>query len=317
MRVVVALGGNALVRRGEAMTLESQRANVQVAADHLAPIARHHGLVVSHGNGPQIGRLALEDAAYEDGGDVPLDVLGAETQGMIGYLIEQELRNRLPPERPVATLLTMIEVDPDDPAFADPTKPIGPQYSAAEAERLAIERGWTFKTDGDRLRRVVASPAPLRIVERRPIQWMLEHGCLVICAGGGGIPAVAREGGVLIGVEAVIDKDHASGLLARDVEADVLILATDQAAAYVHFGEPDQRAIVCGHPDELIAEHAGEFAEGSMLPKITAACDFTRATGKDAVIGALQDIEAMLAGHAGTRVSNAVDGVVLEPRRTS
>ena len=313
MRVVVALGGNALLRRGQPMTVEVQRRNVQVACDHLAPIAARHELVVSHGNGPQIGLLALEEAAYEEVADSPLDVLGAETQGMIGYLVEQELGNRLPFDKPLASLLTMIEVDPDDPAFADPTKPIGPLYTSAEADKLAADRGWVFKADGNSMRRVVPSPAPKRIFEYRPIRWLLDRGCVVICAGGGGIPTAYRSGGQLAGVEAVIDKDHASGLLARDLEADMLIMATDTAAVFLGFGTPHQRAVARAHPDTLMAEHRSEFATGSMLPKVTAACDFARATNKPAVIGALADIDAMLAGTAGTRVSTEADGVEFAP----
>src|SRR5262245_27874216 len=213
MRVVVALGGNALLRRGEPMSTENQRENVRIACDHLAPIAREHELVISHGNGPQIGLLALEEAAYEETPDAPLDVLGAETQGMIGYLIEQELGNRLPFEKPLATLLTMIEVDPQDPAFADPSKPIGPLYTQDEADALGAERGWAFKADGDSMRRVVPSPAPKRIFEHRPIRWLLDQGAVVLCAGGGGIPTAYAQERQLHGVEAVIDKDHASALL--------------------------------------------------------------------------------------------------------
>ena len=311
MRVVVALGGNALLRRGQTMSVENQRANVQVACNCLAPIAEHHELVISHGNGPQIGLLALEGAAYEAAPEAPLDVLGAETQGMIGYLIEQELGNRLPFDKPLASLLTMIEVDPDDPAFNDPTKPIGPIYAADEAEQLAAERGWVFKPDGDSMRRVVASPAPKRIFEERPIRWLLERGCVVICAGGGGIPTAYRPERQLVGVEAVIDKDHASALLARDIGADMLILATDAPAAFVGFGTDDALAIRRAHPDALLAQYATEFASGSMLPKVTAACAFARATGKPAAIGALADIEAMLAGAKGTVISTQVDGVEL------
>ena len=303
MRVVVALGGNALLRRGQPMTAENQRVNVRVACDHLAPIAEHHELIISHGNGPQIGLLALEEAAYEEVPESPLDLLGAETQGMIGYLVEQELGNRLPFERPLASLLTMIEVDPDDPAFADPSKPIGPVYDKSEADRLAAERGWTFKPDGDRMRRVVPSPVPQRIFEHRPIRWLLERGCVVICAGGGGIPTAYRPGRELIGIEAVIDKDRASALLARNIEADVLIMATDAQAVFVGFGTPQQRAIAEANPAVLLTEYEAEFAAGSMLPKVVAACDFAKATGKPAMIGALADIDAMLAGTAGTRVT--------------
>jgi carbamate kinase len=309
MRVVVALGGNALLRRGQPMTAENQRENVRVACDHLAPIGEKHELIISHGNGPQIGLLALEQAAYTEVPDSPLDVLGAETEGMIGYLVEQELGNRLPFDKPLASLLTMIEVDPDDPAFTDPSKPIGPLYSAAEAGKLAAERGWAFKPDGDSMRRVVPSPAPKRIFELRPIQWLLDRGCVVICAGGGGIPVAYRPGRQLMGVEAVIDKDRASALLARDVGADLLIMATDAAAVFIGFGTPQQQAIATANPDALLAGYEAEFAAGSMLPKVIAACDFARATGKPAAIGALADIDAMLAGTAGTRVTTTVTGL--------
>ena len=313
MRVVVALGGNALLRRGQAMTPENQVRNVAAACDHLAPIAEHHELVVSHGNGPQIGLLALEEAAYEAAADSPMDVLGAETQGMIGYLVERELGNRLPYDRPLASLLTMIEVDPNDPAFGNPTKPIGPLYTSGDAQKLAAERGWTFKPDGDSLRRVVPSPKPKHIFEQRPIRWLLEQGCVVICAGGGGIPTAYGPDRKLVGVEAVIDKDHASALLAGGLDADILIMATDAPAAYVHYGKPDQQAIRRAHPDRLLEHYATEFASGSMLPKVQAACDFARATGKPAAIGALADIEAMLADTAGTRVSLEVEDVELIP----
>ena len=309
MRVVVALGGNALLRRGQPMSIEAQRENVAVACDHLAPIAEQHELVISHGNGPQIGLLALEEAAYGGAPDAPLDVLGAETQGMLGYLIEQELSNRLPSDTPLAALLTMIEVDPADRAFADPTKPIGPIYNADDAVALERERGWKFKPDGDSLRRVVPSPAPRRIFEHRPIHWLLERGCVVICAGGGGIPTAFRSDGRLGGVEAVIDKDHASALLASDLEADVLIMATDATAAYVDYGKPTQRAIALAAPDALLSEYRPEFAAGSMLPKVLAACAFAEEPGRAAVIGALADIDEMLAGTAGTRVSLDTSGV--------
>jgi carbamate kinase len=313
MRVVVALGGNALLRRGQAMTPENQVQNVAAACDHLAPIAQRHELVVSHGNGPQIGLLALEAAAYEQAADSPMDVLGAETQGMIGYLVERELGNRLPYDKPIAALLTMIEVDPHDPAFGNPTKPIGPLYTSSDAHKLAAERGWAFKPDGDSLRRVVPSPTPKHIFEQRPIRWLLEQGCVVICAGGGGIPTAYRAGRQLVGVEAVIDKDHASALLAHDLDADILIMATDAPAAYVHYGKPDQQLIRQAHPDQLLGQYAAEFASGSMLPKVQAACDFAQATGKPAAIGALADIESMLAGTAGTRVSIDAEGVELIP----
>lgn len=308
MKVVVALGGNALLRRGEEMTSENQRENVSIACAGLAPIAAAHELVISHGNGPQVGLLALQGAAYTKVPTYPLDILGAETQGMIGYLVEQELGNRLPFEKPLVTLLTMIEVDPDDPAFHNPTKPIGPFYDRTSAEALERERGWAFRPDGDAYRRVVPSPKPKRIFEMRQINWMLEHGCVVICAGGGGIPTMYRPGRQLVGVEAVIDKDHASGLLARDVGADYFVMATDADAVCLDFKKPTQRAIAQAHPDALM-EYASQFPEGSMLPKVVAACEFARSSGNRAAIGALKDIEGMLAGTAGTIVSTEADGL--------
>ncbi len=309
MRIVAALGGNALLRRGQPMTIENQRENVAVACEHLAPVAAAHELVVSHGNGPQIGLLALEAAAYTEVPAYPLDVLGAESQGMIGYLLEQELGNLLPADRPLATLLTMIEVDPADPAFAAPSKPIGPLYRADEAAALERDRGWTFRPDGDALRRVVPSPAPKRIFEEHQIRLLLEAGCVVICAGGGGIPTAYDGQRHLGGIEAVIDKDHASGLLARDLEADLFLMATDAAAAYLDFGTPDQRAITAADPDALLGGHSDQFAAGSMLPKVIAACDFARSSGQPAVIGRLAEIDAMVAGTAGTRITTEVTGV--------
>ena len=238
MLIVTALGGNALLRRGQAMTAENQRENVRVAARSLAPVAARHDLVVGHGNGPQVGLLALQGAAYEQVETYPLDVLGAQTEGMIGYMIEQELGNLLPFERPFATLLTMVEVDPADPAFADPTKFIGPVYDKDEADRLAAEKGWVVKPDGPKWRRVVASPEPKRIFELRPIKWLLERNTIVIAAGGGGIPAAYQPGTqrTLGGVECVIDKDLATELLARELGADLYVMLTDADAVYVDWG---------------------------------------------------------------------------------
>jgi len=245
MLVVVALGGNALLRRGEPMTAANQRNNVRVAAKALAPVAAEHRIVVAHGNGPQVGLLALQGAAYEKVESYPLDVLDAETEGMIGYMIEQELGNLLPFERPFATLLTMVEVDPRDPAFGNPTKFIGPVYKKPEADRLAKEKGWTFKADGEHWRRVVPSPQPKRIFEMRPIRWLLEHNTVVIAAGGGGIPTMYEPGAnrKLVGVECVIDKDLASELLARELDADLFVMLTDIDAVYVDWGKPTQKAI--------------------------------------------------------------------------
>jgi len=301
MRILVALGGNALLRRGEPMTAAAQRANVQTAAAALAPIAGSHELVISHGNGPQVGLLALQADAYTEVEAFPLDVLGAQTEGMIGYVIEQELGNLLPAEVPLATVLTMIEVSLDDPAFADPTKFVGPIYDEAEAASLAAERGWVFKADGDSMRRVVPSPEPHRIFEIRPIRWLLENGTVVICAGGGGIPTVwdpAKER-TLTGVEAVIDKDLASELLARELDVDLYVMATDVDGVYEGWGTAAQHRIDRIGVDELAGR---EFAAGSMGPKVEAAARFVRHTGKRAAIGALGDIEAIVAGTAGTNV---------------
>lgn len=291
MRIVVALGGNALLRRGEPMTADNQRENVRIAAEQIAKVAPGNELVIAHGNGPQVGLLALQGAAYDKVSPYPLDVLGAETEGMIGYMIEQEMGNLLPFEVPFATILTQVEVDGKDPAFQNPTKPIGPVYSREEAERLAAEKGWSIAPDGDKFRRVVPSPRPKRIFEIRPVKWLLEKGTIVICAGGGGIPTMYDEAGKkLSGVEAVIDKDLCSSLLAQELVADILIIATDVDAAYVDWGKPTQKAIAQAHPDEL--ERLG-FAAGSMGPKVQAAIEFARATGKDAVIGSLADIVAI------------------------
>ncbi|MBA1273695.1 carbamate kinase [Stutzerimonas azotifigens] len=304
MRIVVALGGNALLRRGEPLSADNQRENVRAACTQIARIAPGNELVVAHGNGPQVGLLALQGAAYSDVPAYPLDVLGAETEGMIGYIIEQELGNLLPFEVPFATLLTQVEVDAADPAFEHPSKPIGPVYSREEAERLAREKGWSIAADGDRFRRVVPSPRPKRIFEIRPIRWLLEKGSVVICAGGGGIPTVYDQDGQLHGIEAVIDKDLCSALLAEQLEADLLVIATDVDGAYLDWGTPEQRRIGEAHPDQL--ERLG-FAAGSMGPKVQAACEFARNTGKVAVIGSLGDIEAIAQGRAGTRVSLAAE----------
>ena len=299
MRVVVALGGNALLRRGEPPTAEAQRRNVRVAAESLAPVALKHQLVITHGNGPQVGLLSLQAHAFKGVQPPPLDVLGAESEGMIGYMIEQELGNQLPFERPFATILTMVEVDPADPAFDDPTKPIGPLYLEEEARALASEWGWTVARDGDGWRRVVPSPLPLRVFEIRPVRWLLEHNVIVICSGGGGIPTVYDAEGKLRGVEAVIDKDRASALLAEQVEADCLILATDADAVYLDWGTPEQRPIRSITPEEL---RRHEFPAGSMGPKVEAACTFVERTGGRAGIGALGEIEAILDARAGTMV---------------
>jgi carbamate kinase len=301
MRVVIALGGNALINRGQRMTAAVQRENVRMAAAGLARIAADHELVISHGNGPQVGLLALQTAADKEIDPYPFDILGAETQGMIGYLIEQELGNRLPAETPLATILTMIEVDPADPAFGDPTKFVGAIYTEAEAKSLAKENAWVVKPDGDHWRRVVPSPRPRRIFEIRPMRWLLDHGAVVICAGGGGIPTMFQPGPdrVLVGVEAVIDKDLASSLLSRELDADLFIMATDVDGVYQDWGTPEQQRLDRVTPAEL---RAMKFPAGSMGPKVDAATEFVTATGRRAAIGSLGDIDGLVAGTAGTNV---------------
>ncbi len=323
MRIVVALGGNALLRRGQPMTEQDQRENVKVAASALTDIAREHRLVVTHGNGPQVGLLALQSAAYKDVEPYTLDVLGAESEGMIGYLIEQELGNLLPNTQ-IATLLTQIEVDPNYPAFKQPSKPIGPIYTQADAQRLAKERGWTIAPDNDAYRRVVPSPLPKHIVEIPVIEMLVNMGVIVICAGGGGIPTVKREDGSLIGVEAVIDKDWAGALLAQELQAEVFMILTDVNAVYINWGKPDARAIRRASPDAI---EQFTFAAGSMRPKVEAACQFVRrqhevlapdssgavsngACQKGmAVIGALEDAVALLHGDAGTIITMDAVGI--------
>ena len=301
MRIVIALGGNALLRRSDPMTTEVQRRNVAIAAQAIAPLAAEHSILVVHGNGPQVGLLSLQAESYQGAEPYPLDVLDAGTQGMIGYLIQQELRSLLPPQSQVATLLTMIMVDPGDPAFANPTKFVGPVYAREDADALAAEKGWAFRPDGAAWRRVVPSPEPRRILEIEPITWLLERGAVVICAGGGGIPTMLPSAGPgeLVGVEAVIDKDLAGELLAEDVRADLYLMATDVDGVYLDWGTPQQRRLDRVTPAEL-AGH--QFAAGSMGPKVEAAGRFAAKTGGRAAIGSLADIAGIVAGTAGTSV---------------
>lgn len=307
VRIVVALGGNALLRRGQPMTAYNQRAGIAAACCALAPVAMEHELVISHGNGPQVGLLALQAAAYAEGSaddedtSYPFDVLGAQTEGMIGYLIEQELGNLLPDDRSLATLLTMIEVDPQDAAFGDPTKPVGPVYTRDQAEQLAARRGWAVRPDGEYWRRVVPSPLPVRVFELRSVETLLRAGCVVICAGGGGIPTMYLPGTrKLVGVEGVIDKDRASAVLARELGADALVIATDVEHVLVGRGTPDERGVTRAHPDYLADV---DFAAGSMGPKVAAAVEFAKLTGREAVIGSLADLPDLIEGAGGTRVS--------------
>jgi carbamate kinase len=298
MRVVVALGGNALLRRGQPADAAAQRQNVAIAVEALAELAREHEVVVTHGNGPQVGLLALQGEAYAQVRPYPLDVLGAESEGMIGYLLDQELVNALG-GRSVATLLTQVIVDVDDPAFADPTKFIGPVYDRATAESLATERNWQVRADGPQWRRVVPSPEPRSIVELPTIKVLVEAGVLVVCVGGGGIPVAVDRDGRLRGVEAVIDKDRAAALLARGLDADALLLLTDVAAVERDHGTPQAAPIDEIAVDELLAL---DLPAGSMGPKAEAAAWFAQATGGRAGIGSLARATAVLAGRSGTTV---------------
>ena len=296
MLIVAALGGNALLRRGEPLDVATQRRNVGEAVRALAVLAHEHELVVTHGNGPQVGLLALQAAAYPDVAPYPLDVLGAESEGMIGYLVAQELQNALP-DRRVATLLTQVVVDEADPAFAEPTKPIGPVYGEEEAKRLARERGWKVAADGGSFRRVVASPEPREIVELPAIRTLVDAGTIVVCAGGGGIP-VTRNG-ALHGIEAVVDKDRAAALVAEGLHAEMLLLLTDVDGVERAWRTPAAHVIRHASPEEL---RRLELEAGSMRPKVEAACRFVNRTGGTAAVGVFADAPAIVAGHAGTTI---------------
>ncbi|NXY95899.1 carbamate kinase [Streptomyces sp. BR123] len=300
MRIVVALGGNALLRRDQQPDASVQLSNVRAAVTALAPLARRHELVITHGNGPQVGVLALQSAADRTlTRPYPFDVLGAETQGMIGYWLLQSLQNALP-ERQVCALLNQTLVSAADPAFADPAKFVGPVYGRAEAERLAAERGWTVRPDGTHWRRVVPSPRPQRVVETRLIRLLLESGAVAVCAGGGGVPVIRDDHGQLTGVEAVVDKDLTAALLAEALDADALLLLTDVAHVYRGYGSPGAEPIRRTTPAALRAQR---FPAGSMGPKVDAVCRFVELTGGTAAIGALEEAHLILDGAAGTVVT--------------
>lgn len=304
MLIVAALGGNALIRRGESLGLDEQLRNVAAAAASLAALVREHTVVITHGNGPQVGLLALQAESFSEVPPYPLDVLDAESEGMIGYLLGQALGNALP-SRSVATLLTQVVVDAHDPAFANPTKPIGPQYSAEDARERATTRGWTVAPDGPDgwWRRVVGSPAPLAIVELPAIRALMDAGFVVIAVGGGGVPVTRSADGTHHGVEAVIDKDAAAALLAERIGADRLLLLTDVPAVELSFGTPHARPVGVVDTDTL-GSH--EFAPGSMGPKVDAARRFVDATGQVAVIGSIEAAAALANGEAGTVVVPSV-----------
>jgi len=301
MLIVAALGGNALLRRGEPMSTVHQRTNIARAAAALAPLVHAgHRLVITHGNGPQVGLLALQAEAVPLDGVTPLDVLGAESEGMIGYLIELELRNVLPPGSPLATLLTQSLVAHDDTAFRQPTKPIGPVYDEARARRLSAERGWAMNAEDAGWRRVVPSPAPQRIMGAEVVAMLVERGVTVVCAGGGGIPIAMQPDGRLAGVEAVVDKDLASSLLARELGADHLLLLSDVPGVYLDWGAQPARLVASAGPGNLQAE---SFPPGSMGPKIIAANSFAVASGRPATIGRLEDAQEIVEGAAGTTIT--------------
>ncbi|MFD3475117.1 carbamate kinase [Streptomyces sp. NPDC058695] len=307
MRIVVALGGNALARRGEPMTADHLRANVRSTCEALAGLARQHELVITHGNGPQVGLLALQNLAYQDVAAYPLDILGAETQGMIGYVIQQELSNALAGEREVAAVVTTTEVDEADPAFERPTKLIGPQYSAQDAAEAAAEYRWTIARDGAAFRRVVPSPAPRRIVQAPLVRMLLENGRLVVCVGGGGVPVKIDGEGRQTGMQAVVDKDLASAALAAELKADMLVMLTDGDYVSENWGTPEQRDILTASP-EAISELA--FAEGSMKPKVDAAVRVAKAGGR-ALIGPLERIDDLLERRVGTEIrADVAEGIV-------
>ena len=312
-RAVVALGGNALLRRGEPLEAETQARAARVAAELLARVSSSNQLVVTHGNGPQVGLLALMSDAYGGTAPYPLDILGSETEGQIGYLLELELNNAIPDQESVA-ILTRVVVDQGDAAFSAPSKFIGPVYSESEARSVAEQHGWTVKPDGTSWRRVVPSPQPQRIIQLHAIEHLLDAGFLVVCAGGGGIPVVEDQHGHQRGVEAVIDKDLASALLASDLEVDTLVLATDVDAVYEQFGSPRQRPISHATPTAL---RRLEFAAGSMGPKVEAVCRFVERTGGRGVIGSLDHIDELFSGSAGTQVLPDGGAIGYEERKAS
>lgn len=299
MRALIALGGNSLLRRGEAAEAAARQDNVAAAAQAIADLAAEHEAVITHGNGPQVGLLALQNESYGPPAPYPLDVLGAESEGMVGYMLELALRNALP-DRDLVTVLSEVVVSADDPAFKAPSKPIGPLYEAEQAKRLATERGWSIGPDGDGFRRLVPSPEPQAILELASLRTLIDAGVLLICAGGGGIPVTLDGDGRMIGVEAVVDKDLTASLLARRLDADVLVMLTDVDAVHLGWGTGSDRTLGKVTAAEL-REHS--FAPGSMGPKVEAACRFVEATGRRAAIGELRKAVEIVRGESGTQIS--------------
>lgn len=303
MRIVVALGGNALLQRGEPPTAENQLRNIRMAAQALAPLCvADHQLVITHGVGPQVGLQAMQAAATPDK-PYPLETLDTGTVGMVGYLIEQQLINVLPHGALIAAILTQVRVQRDDPAFRRPTTPVGALYDESEARMLAAERGWRVAGDARGWRRVIAAPQPRQILEARIIEMLIDRHVIVICTGGG-IPVVELQDGSLVGVDAMIENDHASALLARQLQADWLVMLTDVDAIYENWGTGRASALHRTTPTQLASWN---FAPGSMGPKVSAACSFVEQTGKPAGIGALRDVDAILAGSAGTIIEAGLE----------
>ena len=305
MRIVIALGGNAMLQRGQPLEASIQRENIHKAAVVIAKVAKEHEVILTHGNGPQVGLLALQNAAYEEVSPYPLDVLGAETAGMIGYMMEQELYNQMPGAQ-VATLVTQTLVDNNDPAFQNPTKFVGPVYTREKAEALAAEKGWDIKADGEYYRRVVPSPLPKSIIEVEMVKKLSDMGALVICSGGGGVPVRMDEEGKLAGVEAVVDKDLTAALLAEQMKADALVIMTDVPAVCINFGKPEQQEI---HKASVKSIKELDFPAGSMGPKIDSCAEFVEKGGRFAAIGSLYDVEQIVTGEAGTWITNEVEDI--------
>lgn len=297
-KLVIALGGNALLQRGEVLSAENQQRSIQVFAQRVATLARDYQLVIVHGNGPQVGLLALQNAAYTESPAWPLDILVAESQGMIGAAIAQALTQNVG-NSSVTTLMTRVEVDPQDEAFAAPGKYIGPVYQPDQQAELEQRYGWTMKADGQYIRRVVPSPMPQNILDSDAIRILVEAGHTVICCGGGGVPVVAQGEGYQ-GTEAVIDKDLTAAVLANAINADHLLILTDADAVYEHWGTPQARAL-----RHVTTEELAPFAapDGAMGPKAAAVIQFVKQTGRSAFIGALKDAPQILTGEKGTCVS--------------
>ena len=299
MKVVIALGGNALLQRGQPLEADIQKENIRKAAEMIARISDDHQVILTHGNGPQVGLLALQNAAYKEVTPYPLDVLGAETAGMIGYMLNMEIRNHRP-KMPIVTMVTETLVDINDPAFENPTKYVGPVYSKDAAEKLAQEKNWHVKPDGEYYRRVVPSPKPQRVIEGNTVRQLSDTGALVICSGGGGIPVCQQPDGTLDGIEAVVDKDLTAAIMAKQLKADALIIMTDVNAVSIHFGKPDQKQIQVASPEQICEL---DLPAGSMGPKVEAAADFVKDGGKFAAIGSLYDLEEIISNKAGTRIT--------------